>query len=227
MFRFLGKCRRRFLKTKFAFNKKNKADICKTDIESDPQILEIFKAIQETEERKIDIKFDAKKEIYIKLGRYYSNHEIEFISHGPKQKIGWCMAHIKNIKECDSLKNANYTYEEKQQFILYVEELEMLFEQNNINIYAQPESVYFEGKGKQCCICQGEFKANEEVFCCELGKKNMLNMTIDCDFDHYYHKNCYINMFGSNLEKNPAHNKCCLLCPNKICDTQQLKVITK
>ena len=212
-----------------AFNnkKKNNAEIfvITIEVETGSQRLEFFEDIQKKEEEKIDKKFDEKKEIYIKLSGHYTAHEIEFITHGPKQKIGWCMEYIKNIKEIDSLKNANYTYEEKQQFILYVEELELLFEQKNINIYAQPESVYFEGKGKQCCICQGEFNTKEEVFCCELAKKNMSNMTIDCGFDHYYHKNCYIDMFASNLEKNPSHNKCCLLCPNKICDTQQIKVI--
>ena len=224
MVRFGKRCLKN---TKSAFRKQNKADICVTDEEADSQRLEFFEDIQKKEEEKIDKKFDEKKEDYLKLSGYYSNHEIEFTTYGPKQKIGWCMAHLKNIKQRDSIKKSNYTYGEKQQFILYVDELEMLFEQNNIDIYAQPESVHFEGKGKRCCICQGEFEENEEVFCCELAKKNMSNMTIDGDFDHYHHKSCYIDLIYSDLENNPGHNKCCLLCPNKICDTRYVNVTAK
>ena len=227
---FIVRFGKRCLKTvSSAFNnkKKNNAEnfVITSEVETDSQRLEFFEDIQKKEEENTDKKFDEKVESYLKLCKYFVKHRIEFITYGPKQKIGWCMAKIKNIKGLSSFENANYTYEEKKLFILYVEELEMLFKHNNINIYAQPESVSFEGKDKQCCICQCDFDSKEEVYCCELAKKNMSNMTINCSFDHYYHKKCYIDMIYSDLEENPSHNKCCLLCPNKICDTQQIKVI--
>ena len=203
----------------------------------DPTIEKLFKNFKKNEQKEVDEKFIEKKKILIDLGKYYYNHNVEFITCGSKQEIGWSMIQIKNIKPLEYLENESsinfsidklerlYTYEEKKQFILYVDKLKRLFEKHNIDIFSQPKFINFEGKEKRCCICQGEFEKNEEVFCCELVKKNMSNTRmIDSSFDHYYHKCCYIDVIYSDLENNPSHNKCCFLCPNKICDTQQLRV---
>ena len=131
---------------------------------------------------------------------------------------------ICNLDKIDEL----YTYDEKQTFILYVCQLEKLFKKHKIDINIQPVSINFKEKGKHCCICQGEFEKNEEVYCCELVKKEMSDVTtINDDFDHYYHKCCYKDMLYSDLDKNPCHNKSCLLCPNKICDTRKMRVYAK
>ena len=140
--RFVKKCLKSLSSP---FYKQNKAEICVTDseVENRSQRLKFFEDIQKKTEEKTDKKFDEKVESYLKLCKYFVKHRIEFITYGPKQKIGWCMAKIKNIKDLILLKMQIIHMKKKKLFILYVEELEILFDQNNINVYAQLRICFF------------------------------------------------------------------------------------